>query len=364
MVKVSEKMRQLSPLLFAILPLLGGCTKDDKSDHGSPPPPPLETHEAGACSNGGGMVDDPVSRSFFPRTVKNYCLDPHGETRTFGEDGKLDMDAVCQTAFDGECAVYNQFGLKRLVAIRYVDGGGGAGSVEVYLSRFSDAEGAFGMFTKRVVADSDPAEPTTPKPLEAGARGAIGTGRAYVWKDRYLAELQYNNEEETPEALAASSAQLLPLVAKEIGERLPGGLRMPTSAEALPAEHRLPNGIQFYPKDAPNLGKASGSVGYYRDGTKRYRMVVSISEDLGAAKETLKAVRATPGWLPVAGLGDEAIVTTIKAKSEYVFARQGARVIGVGDEELAATAGKESALTKDEKVALLKHWLAASAPKP
>src|SRR6202042_269666 len=112
------------------------------------------------------------------------------------------------------------------------------------LSRFGDDNGAFGMFTKRVVADADPAEPTTPKPLEAGARGAIGTGRAYVWKDTYLAELQYNNEEETPEALSASSARILSAVAKEIGAHLPGASLMPPAAEALPTQSLLPNGIQ------------------------------------------------------------------------------------------------------------------------
>jgi hypothetical protein len=293
--------------------------------------------------------------------VSGYCVDPRGETRTYGEKGKLDMDAVCTTAFDGECAVYNQFGLKRLVALRYVDGGGGAGSVEVYLSRFGDESGAFGMFTKRVVADADPAEPTTPKPLEAGARAAIGTGRAYVFRGSYLAELQYNNEEETPEALAASSARILSAVAKDIGGRLPGGLGMPKAAETLPTENRLPNGIQFFPKDAPNLGKASAAVGFYRDGAKRYRMIAALRDDEAGAKETMKTVRTNPGWLPVPGVGDEASAFTTPGKSQYVFARQGARVLGVGDEELGGGSAKDSALSKEDKVTLLKKWLAAPA---
>jgi hypothetical protein len=342
--------------------LLASCTKDDKSDHGAPPPPPPETHKPGACVGGGGEVDDAISRPFFARSVAGYCIDPQGQTRTYGEKGKLDMEAVCTTAFDGECAVYNQFGLKRLVALRYVDGEGGAGGVEVYLSRFEDEAGSFGMFTKRVVADADPAEPTTPKPLEAGARGAIGTGRAYVWKGSYLAELQYNNEEETPEALAASSAKILSAVARETGGRLPGGMAMPPAAAALPTENLVPNGVQFYPKDAPSLGKASAAVGFYRDGAKRYRMVAVLRDDAAAAKETMKAVRSAPGWLPVASLGEEACATTTQAKSEYVYTRQGSRVLGVGDEELARGPGKE--LSKDEKVALLKKWLSAPRASP
>ncbi len=279
------------------------------------------------------------------------------------------MDAVCTTAFDGECAVYAQFGLKRLVALRFVDGGGGAGTVEVYLSRFGDELGAYGMFTKRVVADSDPAEATTPRPLDAGAAGALGTGRAYVWKGAYLAELQYNNEDETPAALAASSAKILSAVAREIGTRLPGGLGKPASAERLPKEHLVPNGVQFYPKDAPGLGSAAAAVGFYKDGPKRYRVTAAVRDDPGAARETLKAVRARPGWLPVPSLGEEALVTTLPgpAKSEVVIARRGKEVLGVSDEDLVETPAEDSGgpsatrLSREEKVVLLKRCLAAGS---
>jgi hypothetical protein len=349
--------------LLAMTLLLASC-KDDKADHGAPlpPPPPVETTRPGACADGGGSIDDPISAAFFPRTVAGYCVDPGGETRTFGEKGKRDMDAVCTTAFDGECAIYAQFGLKRLVAFRYVDGSGGAGTVEVYLSRFGDLAGAYGMFTKRVVADADPAEPTTPKPLDAGGAAALGTGRAYVWKGAYLAELQYNNEQETPEALAASSAKILTAIAKGIGTDLPGGPEKPPAAERLPRANLIPNGIQFFPKDAPNLGPTAAAVGFYKEGTQRYRMVAVVREDAAAAKETMKAIRARPGWLPVAALGEESCATTVPgpAKSEYVLARQGPQVLAVGDEDFAPGAR----LSKDEKVALLKKWLSEPGKSP
>src|ERR1700735_238660 len=96
--------------LLAVTLLLASC-KDDKADRGAPlpPPPPVETTRPGACGDGGGTIEDPISAAFFPRTVAGYCVDPQGETRTFGEKGKRDMDAVCTTAFDGECAIYAQF---------------------------------------------------------------------------------------------------------------------------------------------------------------------------------------------------------------------------------------------------------------
>jgi hypothetical protein len=355
---------------------LAGCDKSDTEPHGAPPPPPLASAQPGACASGGGMVGDPVSAAFFPRSVGTspgtYCVDPHGEVRTYGEQGKLDMDAVCTTAFDGECAVYNQFGLKRLVSLRYVDGSGGGGTVDVYLSRFADPEGAFAMYTKRVVADSDPAEPTTPKPLAAGGAGAIGTGRAYVWKDKYLAELQYNNEQETPEALTRSSAIALTALGKAIGGALPGSADLPAEVKALPEEHRIVNGVQLLPKDALGFtGLGPLAVGYYADGSARYRLAALAASDEAKAKDAWKVLRGRPGALPVSGVGDEAVaVTTVSAATggtpaEYVFARKGTLIVASGDEVFGAPEkAAASAASREQKVARLKSWLAASAKAP
>jgi len=129
-----------SALLFYCV--LSACTscKDDKAkpDNAPPPPPPSATGaKAGACEGGGGALSDSISAPFFPKTVGSYCVDPQGEVKTYGEKGKLSMDEVCTTAFDGECEVYKRFGLKRVVSLHYVDGGGKGGSVEVNLSQFT-----------------------------------------------------------------------------------------------------------------------------------------------------------------------------------------------------------------------------------
>ena len=309
-------------------------------------------------------MKDPVSASFFPRVAGAYCIDPQGETRTYGEQGKLDMDAVCTTAFDGECAVYNQFGLKRLVSLRYVDGAGGGGMVEINLSRFADAAGAYAMFTKRVVADGDPLDPSTPKPIEGGAAAALGTGRAYVYRDTYLAELQYNNDQETPEALVQSSAKALTAIALSLGKGIPGTVDLPPAVRALPVAHRIVNGIVLAPKDALGLaGLGPLAIGYYADGAARYRLVALVSSDDAKARDAWKGIRGRAGVLPVAGLGDEAVTVTLPgaAHSDYVFARKGSLIVGAGDEDLAAAAGKSAPakLGKDQKIALLKAWLAA-----
>jgi hypothetical protein len=368
-------LRSLAMLAAVTMAAFTGCDKEatPASTHGAPPPPETPTAKPGACATGGGVVNDPVSAAFFPRVVDAYCVDPQGEVRTYGEQGKLDMDAVCTTAFDGECAIYTQLGLKRLVSMRYVDGAGAGATVDVYLSRFKDVTGAYAMFTKRVVADSDPAEPTTPRAFEAGGAAAIGTGRAYVWKDTYLAELQYNNEQETPEALVRSSAKALSSLGKAIGAALPGSSTPPAGVPQLPAEHRVPGGIQVVVKDALGVtGLGPLAVGYYAEGAIRYRVVVLAGADDARSKEAWKLLRR-PGALPVAGVGDEGLVVTFAPatpaaapRRDYVFARRGAYVVGVGDEELGAAgadASGASRLTKDQKIAHLKAALAALPAK-
>jgi hypothetical protein len=367
-------LRSWAPLIALVVAFGAACDKQDDTVRSSPPPPPMASAKPGGCAGGGGTVNDPVSAPFFPRIVDAYCVDPHGDTRTYGEQGKLDMDAVCTTAFDGECAIYTQLGLKRLVSLRYVDGEGGAGTVDVYLSRFGDVTGAYAMFTKRVVADSDPAEPTTPKPLEAGGAGAIGTGRAYVWKGTYLAELQYNNEEETPEALARSSAKVLTAIAKGVGAALPGPADLPASVRALPTEHRITNGLQLVAKDALGVkGLAPLAVGYYADDKTRYRMVDLAGDTDAKTTEVWAALKKLPGALPVAAVGDDGLTVTLApvtpdgVKREYVFARHGMMVAGVGDEELGASPsdkGSPRSLTKDQKTAKLQAWLSASGSPP
>src|SRR4051812_11207214 len=95
-------------LIFAAF---SGCNKDSSSaPQGSAPPPVESASKPGACAGGGGQVTDPASAPIFPRQAAGYCLDPHGETRVFGEGGKLSMDAICTEAFDGECEVYKGFG--------------------------------------------------------------------------------------------------------------------------------------------------------------------------------------------------------------------------------------------------------------
>ena len=220
-----------------------GCT-DPK--HDTPPPGPAAPKASSAppmavgssapsahlCANA-GTNPDAESSPFFPRTIDTpngaYCLAPAGEVLTYGEKGKLTMDQVCTTALDGDCELYKRFGLKRTVTLSYADDAGKNANVEVVLSRFATPDGAYGMFTKRVVGEGDAKNEGVPKPLAAGTAGAIGTGRVYLVRGLYVAELQYNSDTETPAQLAVSSGNVLSVLAKQIGDKLPGEAVLPPS---------------------------------------------------------------------------------------------------------------------------------------
>jgi hypothetical protein len=354
-------------------PALAGC-KDDKvvPDKGAAPPPTVSVAKAGACASGGGSVGDPVSQDFFPKTVAAvggapsgvYCIDPQGDTKTYGEKGKLTMDEVCTTAFDGECEVYKALGLKRVVSLRYVDGSGAGGSVEVNLSSFEIPGGAYAMFTKRVIAGSDPADPKAPRPVP-GVQGAaaMGNGRGYAWRGQYLVELTYINEEQAQAELTKSSERVLPNVAKEIAAKLPGSPDKPASARALPEANLVPNGIEYFIANPLGLKTPSpAAVGYYKEGDTRYRVLSIVRDDAEQAKDAIKAVKGRPGALPIAQLGDDATHVMLQenpesARNEYVIARKGSMLLGVGDEDRGPKGAAK--LSKDEKIAKLRALLAA-----
>ena len=364
------RRRSPSPLSFvltaAILGSFAGCRKDSPTaPQGSPPPPPADSApKPGACAAGGGQVGDPATAAFFPRVAAGYCVDPNGETRVFGEGGKLSMDAVCTDAFDGECEVYKRFGLKRVVHLRYVDGAGSPGSVEIYLSQFPGADGAYAMLTKRIVADSDPAE-SAPRPLDAGAVGAIGTGRAYVWKGSYLAEIQYTNEQETPAQMKASSDRVLTPIAKELGSKLPGPGTLPPAAAALPQADLVRLGIAFAPKDVLGVdGAGPGAVGFYKAADKRWRVLSVARDDADQAKDVLKTFGKLKGATEEKGIGDGAVRFVLGGKDapkvEWFVARAGKSLFGVGDEEYLLSTQTSPAerdklcLSRDDKLAKLR----------
>lgn len=354
---------------LALLPfLLPACDKKPAEADKGVAPPPIASSKPGTCAAGGGTVSDKVSAGFFARAAGDYCVDPNGETRAYGENAPANVDKVCTELFDGECEVYKSFGLRRVVTLRYVDGKGSPGAVNVNLSQFASKEGAYAFFTKRVVADSDPVE-SAPAKLEAGGAAAAGTGIAYVWRGEHVVELSYTNEVEAPDQLKESAAKAIPPIAKAIGEKLSGDKEPPKAVAALPSDNRIPMGVNFTTTDALGIaGVGAGAVGFYKDGSKRWRVLSVARADEDAAKDVLKTLKKADGskalkGVTFDGLSMERRDDDTSPKIGWVVGRKGDQVFGIGDEEYALSAGmaapeaQKVSLSEAEKLERLKKLL-------
>jgi hypothetical protein len=349
----------MSRRALLVVLLVVGC-KDEPRSIGTPPPPPSASSAVAVCAGGGGQIADALSAPFFPRVVGGYCLDPHGDEKTYGEKGKLGINELCSTALDGGCEEYKKFGVTRSVIVHYVANAGLA-SVEVFLSRFA-GDGAYTIYTTRLTGEADPLDEHSARSVALdGALGAMGFGKAYAQRGPYFLELTYNNDQETPEQLKKSS-EVLVQIAREIAAKLPSEPDVPASARALPTVERVPNGVMYFDKDVLGVASAgAGAVGYYK-GLKRYRVVSVVRDTPDQAKDFIHALRTKPGALPLSNtnLGDEVVQVVLqpapeRAKIDWIVVRKGANVLGVGDEEFVA---QEAALrlTKDEKLERLRSF--------
>ncbi len=347
-----------------------GCSKDEPRPAPPPAPPGASaTAKSGAaCAGGGGKVADAATAAFFPRATGAFCLDPNGGDKAFGEGAPLPLDHICDV-FDGECEVYKGYGVRRVVEARYVDGGGGPATVDVHLSKFATTEGAFAMFTKRTVGDGDPADEATPRPAEGGGAAALGVGNAYLWRGQYLVELTYNDESSAEAAIKNAGDRLLPVLLKDMGAKLPGDPQPLPAVAALPKDARLPMGVTFVTKDALGVdGVGPAALGYYRDGDKRWRVLSLVRADADQAKDVLATFARLTGATKEKVPGSDAVrfmrKDTEGGAVEWVVARAGKGVIGVGDEPRAQRAGATAeerakvSLTKDEKLDRLKKAVA------
>lgn len=346
-----------------------GCKRKDSEEAGATPPP-VASAKAGICAGGGGTPSDPATAAFFARTIGDYCVDPNGDTRAYGEGAKGTLDDVCTEQLDGECEVYKSFGLRRAVTLRYVDGKGSPGAVSILLSRFASKEGAYGFFAKRVIADGDPASSTLTA-LDAGAASALGSGVAYVYRGEHLAELSYTNEAEPPDRMRESAKAILPTIAKALADKLPGDPELPRAVTLLPAEQRVPMGRAYVMNDFLGVtGLGGGAVGYYRDGEKRYRVAATLAADEDGAEDVLSTLKKGSKASTLKELVFPALAVQVQhddgPRVEWLVGRKGSRVLAVGDEELVlgGQASKEEEarrkLTRDEKIAILKRLVSGS----
>ncbi len=308
------------------------CKEDAPPPRREPPPP---APKAATCG-GEAKVNDPKAVAYFPGKAGNFCLDPNGSDKAYGADAGTSIDEICNL-FDGECEIYKRHDVDRVVEARYVDGSGSGATIDVYLSRYESTEKAYAMFTKRVVGDGDPAHPDTPRPIEGGGVSALGIGNAYLWRGKHLAEITFNDTSAaSADDVKKKADAILPGLVKAFGAKLPGEAGLPTAAARLPKEQRLPLGLRFVTDELLGVkGTGAGAFGYYRDGEKRWRTVAIVKTDAATAKDVMKSFGGLEGAAKEKGIGEEAVRVIVSYKgpeAEWLLARQGETIVGIGDE--------------------------------
>jgi hypothetical protein len=323
-----------------LLVVAGVACRSPRTDETDPTGP--SGHRVGACAEGGGRVTDTEAASFFPREAGHHCIDPNGETRSYGEHARLTLNEVCVQQFAGECEVYKRFGLRRVVSVRYVDGAGGPGTVVVFLSRFDSREGAFGFYHWRILGPADPATLTL-ESTPGEVHGVLGAARAYVWKGQYVVELAYANELESPDALPVKARPVLAALTEALGQALPGEVVLPVEARHLPERDRIPHGFRYEMDDLLGVaGVGPGAIAHYQSGRRRFRKFALSRSDEDAAKDVVKMLRRIPGAKEVERPARAVVVIRTPSPAdagviEWVITRQKAWVFGVSDEDLGRT---------------------------
>ena len=245
-----------SCIAFGVL----GCKDEPKQDTPPPPPPPIASTKAGACASP-GSVNDPVSAAFFPRTSLDYCVDPQGETKTYGEKGKLSMDEVCTTAFDGECEVYKRFGLKRVVSLHYVDGAGKGGSVEVEPLAVRRRTRARTACSRCASSQAIPPSQSHPEAARSGGGRRDRNGaRVRLARRSTSSSSSTSTSTSRPSSSRNRARRSSRRSARSIGDKLPGSPTLPPAARRCRRDHWIPNGI-VVPSRRTSLGIAGAGPG-------------------------------------------------------------------------------------------------------
>lgn len=284
------------------------------------------------CKQGGGTAR--FEEALFVRAAFGYCIDPHGETRAYGSGAPAPLDEVCEQLFGADCATYVEGGLERVTTLRYVSDRAMGGRVDVKLLRFARRAQAFGFFTKRVLGGGDPAE-VRRVPLDAGGGAALGVAVVDVWRGMQVLELAYGSERETPEQSVASSARILPELARALGDRMVGDKAPLEEVALLPEQNLLPLGVSYESNELLGVSSTGpGAIGHYRDGERRYQVLAALRDDEQGAVDLRETLARAGAWRRLEK--EDAIEVRFPPVNEtpaqrWVFAQRGNALVGVGD---------------------------------
>jgi hypothetical protein len=273
-----------------------------------------------------------------PHRLERFTLDPYAEVRAFGTDRAAPLERACEQILEPGCAEGR--GLDQVIAARYVDGEGSRATLDVTVSRYLDADGAYAAFTDGLIGERDPLE-LTARPLDVPGLGVLDGERVASWLGRYVVSVSYGDETEPAERRAAAATARLPEATRRLLAALPAHPDLPLSVQRLPRAHRIPLGARLVPGDALGIpGMGMGAVGYYRDADKRWRVLAIVRPDDEAAKDVLSTLGRNPAARSIRNAPLDALSFTERRlpAEPYVGWVVGQRhevIYGVGDEATA-----------------------------
>jgi hypothetical protein len=323
-------------LRLGVLPLFLALACSRTPERGEPPPPPPSQSP---CD----LPEPPLGRSLpseLPRRAAGHCVDPRIDLRSYGLGAKAPLDSVCTELFNGECELYKTYGLQAVRTFEYVPAVGADHAVSVVVSEFRSGQGAFGFYTRRILAGGPP-EGLTVQPIEVSGQGALGAGIAYLRRGRHVVELTYVSQTDTPAEVERKSRQLLPSLARDISLSLGGDEELPTVARRVALPGLLELGIELPPDGLFGLtGTGPYAVAYFGE-PQAHRAISIESADEASAKDTLRLLLTSGASRKIKGSD----VVTLRLAQEqrapetWYLRRHDRLILGVGP-----------ALTKDPRV--------------
>jgi hypothetical protein len=297
-------------------------------------PSAVKAPKPDACATGGGTLDDPARGEFFPRAAGGLCLDPHADSRSFGEGAKSPLGAACE-ALEGDCASYARFGLRRVLVVPYVSSADARARVTVTLLELASPEAAYALLAGRILGDS-PDDFSAWTRLDPNGTVVRSGASVMVWRASHVALLDYADETSAPARSAERGGAALEALARALHERLPGKAELPASVALLPRREGGPVAIRFTHDDAFGIGGlGSGAIARYDAGGKSAPIAVLARQDDDSAKDVLRTLRRIPGSRTPKGAPYESVFVSIREadgvpRVEWLFGRRRNVVLGIG----------------------------------